>query len=72
MKSIPWPLCGHKDGRLIPGACAGTWGRIQEESSKGYQGNPFIRHEGDGMCFQSCSYLALQYIHPLTDALAQC
>lgn len=51
MKSTQWPRRGYLGRKTDPLGCAGTWGSVQEESTKGYQRNTFICREGDGKCF---------------------
>ena len=49
VKSTLWPRRGYQGRKTDrPGPCAGTRGSVQEESTKGYQRNPVIYHEGDG------------------------
>ena len=49
MKSTLWPLRGYLGRKTDPlGFRAGTWGSIQEKSTKGYQRNPRICYQGDG------------------------
>ncbi len=49
VKSTLWPHCGYLGRKTdSPGLCPGPWGGIQEESTKGYQRDPVICHEGDG------------------------
>ena len=50
MKSTLWPLRGYLGRKTDPSViCAGTWGSIQEESTKGYQRDSGICCQGDGM-----------------------
>ncbi len=49
MKSILWPLRGHSGRKTdSSGFCAGPWGSVQEESTKGCQRDPGICHKGHG------------------------
>lgn len=72
MKSTPWPLRGHLGRKTDPwGFCAGTWGSVQEESTKGNQRDPGICHEGDGTCTISIPLQPFRFSTLVTDMHVQ-
>ena len=62
VKFTQWPRRGYLAQKTDPLGCAGTWGSVQEESTKGYQRNTFICHEGDGKCFYQSNSPLLTYL----------